>query len=126
MLIIPPVIAALSGSVKSSALTGGVALSVAVWAQTVSTSDFNLDRAIREGGLLAIVILLLAFMRRDKGWEVAFWKGQSERMEALITNNTTALTKMESSLAQNTVVMHAAKNIMARQLRGAEHRDEDG
>ena len=125
-MLIPPLIATVSSSLKSSALIGGVAMSVTIWAQNIpSTDSISFDRAIREGGLLAIVVLLLAFMRRDKGWEVAFWKGQSERMETLITNNTVALTKMEGSLAQNTVVMHQAKNIMARQLREPDHRDED-
>lgn len=117
--------ATFSGTLKSSALAGAITGS---WflAQTVTTETSPLiEKIAREGGFFALVLILLYFYRRDTKWATEFWKEQAARNSDMIEENAKQNENVASAIRESTVVMHAAKTIMARQLRASNHREED-
>ena len=80
--------------------------------------------ALREGGAYLVIVLLLHFYRRDLKTAGEYWKDQNAITTQLAKESTKANTEMAAALAQNTVVVHAAKNVMQQYL--PKRRDEDG
>ena len=124
VLLLPPMLS-FGGTFKSSAFVGALTGSW-VLAQTVATdtSPF-IEKIAREGGFFALVLILLYFYRRDTKWATEFWKEQAARNADMIEANAKQNENVANAIRESTVVMHQAKSIMARQLRAANHREED-
>lgn len=83
-----------------------------------------LEYAIRQGGALAVLVIVLFFYRRDYRYLSEFWRDQSKLLLELVAANTKAQADTASALAQNTVVVHQAKNVMQNYL--PQRRAHDG
>jgi hypothetical protein len=68
---------------------------------------------LRQGGLLAVILIVLFFYRRDYARLTDFWKEHNAQMMDLVRSNTKAQADTASALSQNTVVVHQAKQVMA-------------
>lgn len=125
MLIIPPILT-VGSSLKSSAMLAAV---TGAWFVAQTTADPVaapiLEKMAREGGFFALVLVVLYFYRRDTKWATEFWRDQATRNTDMIEENAKQAESVAAAIRESTVVMHAAKNIMARQLRNSPHREED-
>ncbi len=132
MLIPPLPLLTVSGSLKSSSL---LAAMTGAWFLAQTTADpvstGLLEKIAREGGFFALVLVLLYFYRRDTKWATEFWREQAaQNLEyarenaSIIKENTKSNVDVSNAVRENTVVMHAAKNVMATHL--PQRRYEDG
>lgn len=69
---------------------------------------------LREGGAFAVILVILFFYRRDWKTAVEFWRDQHAITTKLVQDNTVAQTETAAALRENTVVVHQAKNVLAR------------
>jgi hypothetical protein len=114
----------IAGLVTTSDYQGGKAV------PPVSGTEGLLEMAIRQGGLLLVLVVVLFFYRRDYVKLTDFWQKQSDQwatqtaMLVELTKGTTrALTDDAAATREMSIVMHQAKNVMAAYLPG--RRDDD-
>lgn len=126
---------ALRASVAGAAIfvAGLVTTSVEQGVNTVppTGSEQLFEVALRQGGLLLVLIVVLFFYRRDYVKLTDFWQKQSDQwaqqtavIVELVRGTTKALTDDAAATREMSVVMHQAKNVMAR-LDVPRRRDED-
>jgi hypothetical protein len=131
-MLIPPLMVTFSGTLQTSAFAGAL---TGTWFLAQVTADPIasplLEKMAREGGFFALVLVLLYFYRRDTKWATEFWKEQAalnteyaKENAGIIKENTRSNVAVEQAVRENTVVMHAAKNVMATHL--PQRRLEDG
>lgn len=72
-----------------------------------------MEWALRQGGALAVLLVVLFFYRRDYRDLAQFWRDQHKVMADLVATNTKANTEMMTALRENTIVVHATKNVLA-------------
>ncbi len=89
------------------------------------------EKFAREGGFFALVLVLLYFYRRDTKWATEFWRDAAARNleyarenALIIKENTKSNVDVSNAVRENTVVMHAAKNVMIDHL--PKRRSDDG
>lgn len=72
--------------------------------------------ALKEGGAFGVILVILFFYRRD--WKAAteYWQQQNAITTKLVQESTMANSDMAAAMRENTVVVHQAKNVMARYL----------
>lgn len=98
----PQALAAPDGGAAATEDTGG--------ATAVAGETSFIEFAIRQGGALGVLAVVLWFYRRDYKALTEFWKQQNELTTRLVEDNTKAQTDMAAALRENTTVVHGAKN----------------
>lgn len=83
-----------------------------------------LEWGLKQTGLLAVLILVLYFYRRDYQALTTFHKDFGATMKELVQENTKATVEMAGALRSNTEVVHGAKNAMQSfvNIQEAQHR----
>ncbi len=104
--------------IMASALVAGLILQPPGGAPMTDVS--LIERALREGGFFAIILILLYFYRRDTKWATEFWKDQAAEFAVCIKENTKSQVEIASALRENNVVVHQAKNLLASHLHARE------
>lgn len=82
----------------------------------VAGTEPILEYAIRQGGTLLVLIVVLFFYRRDYRALTDYWRDQNKLMLALVEGNTKAQTDTAAALREQSVVVHQAKNVMRQYL----------
>ena len=124
-MLIPPFLS-VSGTFKSSSIVTALTGTWILAQTTVDpVSSTALEKSLEKGGFFALVLILLYFYRRDTKWATEFWKDPAVHHADVIEKNAIQGESVANAIRENTVVMHQAKNIMARQLRESNNRDDD-
>lgn len=89
----------------------------------VVPTDTLLEWAIKQGGALAVLLVVLFFYRRDYRGVTDFWRDQNKITADLLIASTKAQTEMANAIMQNNQVISQAKHVMQYYL--PQQRDSD-
>lgn len=85
-------------------------------------SDSLVEWAIKQGGALLVLLVVLFFYRRDYHGVTDFWKEQNKIVTELVIASTKAQADMTNALRENNMIVHQAKNVL-QQMVPPERRD---
>lgn len=108
---------AVAGYVSTARLDGQ-----GLGAATVGSEPF-LEWALRQGGALAVLVIVLFFYRRDWKTAVDFWKDQNTTRDLLVKEATKAQADTAAALRENAVVIHSLKRVIEHQYPGRRFED---
>jgi hypothetical protein len=100
-------------------LSVGVAPVYPVLAQMVTgtpqSAESMLEFAIRQGGAIAVLMLVLFYYRRDYRELVSYKTERDRLLFELVKESTKANVEMAAAIRENNVIVHQAKNLLAQQ-----------
>jgi hypothetical protein len=110
---------ATAGVTVAGWLSVGIAPVYPMLAQVVTGtpqgSESMVEFAIRQGGAIVVLMIVLFYYRRDYR-ELVSYKAERDRlMIELVKESTAANVEMASAIRENNVIVHQAKNLMAQQ-----------
>lgn len=88
----------------------------AVIDQAPHIQETMVEWAIKQGGALVVLVIVLYFYRRDYHVVTDFWKDQNRQLTELVISSTKAQTDTANALRENNIIVHQAKNVMAKYL----------